>query len=498
MRVVVTFTKVKLSMAKHSHGPAVDEPSIHSHNPGNSLTLRLRTPDEEAMPIRITTLITKLGMSVNNLSNFCLVGSSSEFDVTVNLTCTEDSQKLTNALTAIPGVEIRNLSDQTFKAHLGGQISIIPRRPIINADDLSLIYTPGVAEICTAIQKDPSKAYNLTGKGNSILVVTDGSRILGLGNIGPLAGYPVMAGKAALFARFGGVNAVPMPLDTQDADEIIQACIWMAPGYGGINLEDIESPKCWYIEEQLKKRLNIPVFHDDQHGTAVVVLAAALNAARFVGKKLKDMKIVLSGVGAAGMACGNLLLKGGARNLIGFKKEGAIYKGRTDMNPQEVSLASRSNPERFTGSLKDAMRGADMFVGLSAAGVIEGSDIKRMGKDPIVFALANPVPEVDPFEASKWARVVATGSSKFPNQTNNALVFPGIFKGALEARVSDITPAMQLEAARSLARVLKPSVLRSHKIIPDVFDQRAHDAVAAAVLRVAHRTGQARRDQKVR
>jgi malate dehydrogenase (oxaloacetate-decarboxylating) len=426
-----------------------------------------------------------------------MVDSRTECDITVYVNSQEETERLLSELQCM-GIEVRNVSNPTFLAHLGGKIQITPKRPILNNDDLSRIYTPGVAQVCLAIKADRSKVWDLTMKGNSILVVTDGTRILGLGDIGPEAGLPVMEGKAALFAQLGNVNAVPLVLGTKDPDEIVQAIVWASPGYGGINLEDIESPKCWYVERRLKELLDIPVFHDDQHGTAVVVLAAAYNAARLVGKKLKDMKIVASGVGAAGMASCNLLIKAGARHLFGFNREGAIFRGRADMNDEERRLAMRSNKERFTGTLHEAMRGADMFLGLSGPNLIDAEHVKSMAPNAIVFALANPVPEIDPNIAAKYARVVATGGSEYPNQINNALVFPGIFRGALDARATEITDRMKLAAARALARVIKPSLLREHNIIPSAFDPRPHEAVAEAVRKVAHKTGKARRDRKVR
>jgi malate dehydrogenase (oxaloacetate-decarboxylating) len=473
-----------------------DDGGKPDHSPGNSLTVRLRILDEPGMLGKVTTFIGSKGVDVGAVDGFRLVDGFVERDITVYVSSKKQGEELVVALGKLDGVEVVHASDPVTRMHLGGKIEIALRRPINTRIDLGQAYTPGVAGVCMDIHADTKKAYNLTMKGNTILIVTDGSRVLSLGNIGPEAALPVMEGKAMLFKRFGNVNAVPICLSTQDPEEIIRAVKAIAPAYGGVNLEDIASPGCWDIERRLQAELDIPIFHDDQHGTAVVVLAGTINAAKVVKKQLRNLRVVVSGVGAAGMACSKLLIAAGVRHLVGFKKEGAIYKGRTDMNAEEQWLAEHSNPKNFKGSLREALKDADMFLGLSVAGVIDAEDLKVMRRDPIVFALANPTPEVDPKAAAKYARIVATGSSEYANQINNALVFPGIFRGALDCRVPNITEEMKLEAARSLAAVIPAKSLRDQHIIPGLFDQAAHDAVSQAVARVAHQSGAARRTKR--
>lgn len=468
--------------------------STRDHGPGNSLTLRLRILDKPGMLGKVTTFIGDRNVDVGAVDGFRLVdGGYVERDLTVYVASKKQGEELVAALNGLDGVEVVHASDPVTRMHLGGKIEIALRRPINTRIDLGQAYTPGVAGPCLDIAADPRKAYNLTMKGNTILILTDGSRVLSLGNIGPRAALPVMEGKSMLFKRFGNVNAVPICLDTNDPEEIIKVAKAIAPGFGGINLEDIASPGCWEIERRLQAELDIPIFHDDQHGTAIVVLAATINAAKRVKKQLRNMRVVVSGVGAAGMACSRLLLAAGVRHLVGYNKDGAIYRGRTGMNAEEQYLADHSNPKNFKGSLREALKDADMFLGLSVAGVIDAEDLKVMRRDPIVFALANPTPEVDPKAASKYARIVATGSSEYANQINNALVFPGIFRGALDCRVAHITEEMKMEAARALAAVIPPRNLRDDFIIPSIFEDAAHTAVAQAVARVAHKTGEARR-----
>lgn len=466
---------------------------IKEQSSGNSLTLRLRILDVPGMLGKVTTFIGEMQIDVGAIDGFRIVEGYTERDITVYIANKKQGEDLVAALNKLDGVEVVYASDPVTRMHLGGKIEIALRRPINTRSDLGQAYTPGVAGPCREIQADPLKAYNLTMKGNTILIVTDGTRVLSLGDIGPEAALPVMEGKAMLFKRFGNVNAVPICLRTKDPEKIIEVVKAIAPAYGGVNLEDIASPGCWEIERRLQSELDIPIFHDDQHGTAVVVLAATINAAKRVKKQLRNMRVVVSGVGAAGMACSRLLIAAGVRHLVGFKKEGAIYRGREDMNDEEKWLAAHSNPKDFRGSLREALKDADMFLGLSVAGVIDAEDLKAMRRDPIVFALANPVPEVDPRAAAKYARIVATGGSDHPNQINNALVFPGIFRGALDCRVANITEEMKMEAARALAAVIPPKSLRDDFIIPSIFEEKAHAAVAAAVTRVAHRTGEARR-----
>ena len=364
-----------------------------------------------------------------------------------------------------------------------GKIATDVKAKVNNAEDLTYAYTPGVAEPCKKIADDESLAYEYTMKSNTIAVISDGSAVLGLGNIGPKAAMPVMEGKSVLFKEFGGVNAVPIVLDTKDPDEIIETVKNIAPGFGGINLEDISSPRCVYIEDKLKEILDIPVFHDDQHGTAIVTVAALINALKLVGKKPEDIKLVISGAGAAGFSCAKLIRDLGVNNIIVCDSRGSITKKMLDSdNPVKAQIAEIFNPEDFEGSLKEAMVGADVFIGVSAPNIIDGEDIKNMNDDAIVFAMANPVPEIDYHEAIKaGARVVATGRSDFPNQINNVLAFPGIFKGALDARASQITDDMKMSAARALAAFVKDSELKEEYIIPSAFEKGIADAVAEAV-----------------
>lgn len=361
-----------------------------------------------------------------------------------------------------------------------GKVGTDVKAKVNNAEDLTYAYTPGVAEPCKKIADDESLAYEYTMKANTIAVVSDGSAVLGLGNIGPKAAMPVMEGKSVLFKEFGGVNAVPIVLDTQDPDGIIETVKNIAPGFGGINLEDISSPRCVYIEDKLKEMLDIPVFHDDQHGTAIVTVAALINALKLVGKKPEDIKLVISGAGAAGFSCAKLIRDLGVNNIIVCDSRGAITKKMLDSdNPVKAQIAEIFNPEDFEGSLKEAMVGADVFVGVSAPNIIDGEDIKNMNEDAIVFAMANPVPEIDYNEAIKaGARVVATGRSDFPNQINNVLAFPGIFKGALDARASQITDDMKMSAAKALAAFVEDEELKEEYIIPSAFEEGIADAVA--------------------
>ena len=468
-------------------------------NASNSLTIRLKLCDKPGTLGVVTTLIGHKGVDIGAIDIVGHEADGTVRDFTLNVVTPEAGLELVEALRGVPGVEVVNFSDQTFRAHLGGKIEIVGKTSIKDRDDLSRIYTPGVARVCKAIAADPNKVHSLTMKGNTIAIVSDGSRVLALGNIGPYGALPVMEGKALLFKRFGNVNAVPIVLGTQDPEQIIAAVKAIAPTFGGINLEDIASPGCWEIERRLKEELDIPIFHDDQHGTAVVVLAATINAAKVVKKQLRHLRIVVSGVGAAGMACCRLLMAAGVKNIVGFNINGPIYRGRTDLNSEEQWLAANSNPKNFKGSMRDALKGADMFLGLSAAGVIQGKDLTVMRRDPIVFALANPVPEVTPeAAAAHGARIIATGGSEYANQINNSLAFPGIFKGVLQCRARFITDEMKMEAARALAGVVPKTMLSDEYIIPGMFNEKAHEAVTQAVIRVAHATGQARRPLRTR
>jgi malate dehydrogenase (oxaloacetate-decarboxylating) len=482
------------------------------HGASNSLILRVHLDDRKGLFNQLMTTISQLNATVGSVGGARFVEvqpegagpdarpvRKAERDLTVFLASASDGPKLIAALNAIDGVQVTKDSDPTFLAHLGGKIEVVPKRPIKNAEDLARQYTPGVARICMHLVDHPDDAHNLTRMGNTILIVTDGSRVLGLGNIGPIAAAPVMEGKAALFKTWGDVNAVVLTLDTQKVEEIIFVAKMASKGYGGINLEDIASPGCWEIEKRLQEELDIPVFHDDQHGTAIAVVAATLNAMKVVKKQLRNARIVVSGVGAAGLASAKLLKAAGARHFIAFKKEGALFPGRADMHAEEAALIEGTRSwmkvdEKTT--LQDALKKADMFLGLSAANLIKPEDLKPMRRDAIVFALANPVAEVDPEGARQHARIVATGSAEYENAINNAVVFPGFFRGMLDARVRDITPELKLTAARALAAVIAPENLRDYNIIPDQWDPKAHEAVANAVRCFAHSCGVSRRSRK--
>jgi malate dehydrogenase (oxaloacetate-decarboxylating) len=414
-------------------------------------------------------------------------------DITVNVFDQKHSQLIVDSLQGLSGVKVINVSDRTFLVHLGGKIEITSKIPVKNRDDLSRVYTPGVANICTAIAEQPSKAYSLTIKRNTIAVVSDGTAVLGLGDIGPMAAMPVMEGKAMLFKEFAGVDAFPICLDTKDPDEIVRIVKAMAPAFGGINLEDISSPRCFEIEERLKRELDIPVFHDDQHGTAVVLLAGLFNALKITGKQMSDIKVVVNGIGAAGIACSKMLLAAGVRNLIGVDRHGAINRTKHYDNPHWTEFAQTTNPNLEDGSLSEVIRDADVFIGVSAPNILKVGDVQSMAKDPIVFAMANPIPEIDPELAKPYVRVMATGRSDKPNQINNVLCFPGIFRGALDCRASEINEEMKLAAAQAIASVVTDEELNETYIIPSVFNQKVVKKVREAVIEAAYRTGVARK-----
>jgi malate dehydrogenase (oxaloacetate-decarboxylating) len=419
-------------------------------------------------------MITALDVAESQLDNVVI-------DVTCDAVDQGHAEKITAALAASPILSVRKVSDRTFLLHLGGKLEVQSKVPLKTRDDLSRAYTPGVARICQAIAKDPADARRLTIKRNTVAVVTDGSAVLGLGNLGPSAALPVMEGKAALFKRFADVDAWPVCLDTQDVDEIVRTVQLIAPVYGGINLEDISAPRCFEVEARLRELLDIPVFHDDQHGTAVVVLAALNNALKLVKKNLGDCKIVLNGAGAAGTAIARLLVLAGAKQIIGFDHVGVINKKREAENEMRKWFIENCNREQFEGSLSDAMKGADVFIGVSAPNVLSESDVTSMAKGSIVFALANPDPEIDPVIARKHAAVVATGRSDQPNQINNVLAFPGIFRGLLDAGAKKITDELLVACASAIASCVSDSQLNASFIVPSVFDTNVVKAVAAAV-----------------
>jgi malate dehydrogenase (oxaloacetate-decarboxylating) len=403
---------------------------------------------------------------------------------------------LVQALKGLDGVQVAQVSVLTFLSHLGGKIEIANRVPVKTRADLSRVYTPGVARVCMAIHAEPSKAHTLTIKRNSVAVVSDGTAVLGLGNIGPLAAMPVMEGKAMLFKELAGVDAWPICLATTDVDEIVAAIKAIAPGFGGINLEDIASPRCFEVEARLKAELDIPVMHDDQHGTAIVVLAALLNALRLKSKRIEDIRAVVNGVGAAGMACARMLLEAGVGDVIGCDREGILDPANPALAPHHRWLAERTNKDERRGDLAVALDGADFVLGVSGPGTLKPAAVARMADDAIVFALANPTPEIRPDEVPANVSIMATGRSDFPNQINNVLAFPGIFRGALDCRATDITESMKLAAARAIAACIQPHELHNTHIIPSVFNRKVAPAVAAAVMEAAYEAGVARREKR--
>jgi malate dehydrogenase (oxaloacetate-decarboxylating) len=390
---------------------------------------------------------------------------------------------------------IVDVSDQVFSSHLGGKIAIHPKIDLNDRATLSHVYTPGVAQVCEAICDKEDRVYSYTMKKNTVAVVTDGTAVLGLGNIGPKAALPVMEGKAILFKALADIDSFPICLDTVETEEIVHIIKAISPGIGGINLEDIAAPRCFIIEEKLKQELKIPVFHDDQHGTAVVVLAGLLNALKIVGKSLTELKVVISGVGAAGVACGQMLRESGVENIIGVGRKGAIYRGGDFGRINELWFAKHTNPENLKGTISDVIDGADLFIGVSAPNLLSIDDVKKMNRDPIVFALANPIPEIDPVAAAPHVRIMATGRSDFPNQINNVLAFPGIFRGALDCRATEINQAMKLAAARAIAEVISEQELNENYIIPDVFNPDVVKKVRDAVIKAAHDTNVSRLDK---
>jgi malate dehydrogenase (oxaloacetate-decarboxylating) len=465
------------------------KPSI-SH----SFTIRLRYPNAIGMFSRIVQAIGKRGGDLGAIDLVSSDGKLMTRDVTVRSRDEDHTKQIVSAVRFLKNVKVVHVSDRVFLLHLGGKISIQNKVPLTTRDTLSMAYTPGVARVCEAIAERPEKAYQLTIKGNSVAVVTDGTAVLGLGDIGPEAAMPVMEGKAMLFKEFGGIDAYPICLRTKDPDEIINAVSALSVGFAGINLEDISAPRCFEIEQRLQKRLDIPVFHDDQHGTAVVVLAATLNALRLCRRKLKNQRIVVCGAGAAGVAVTKILLAAKARDIVVCDRLGAIHEGRlSGLNESKTWLARNTNPRGVAGSLEDALNGANLFIGVSGPGLLSVKALNRMAAHPIVFALANPVPEIMPEFAARKARIVATGRSDYPNQINNVLAFPGIFRGALNVRASRITEKMKLAAAHAIADCISPLELDPEYIVPSVFNRDVSKRVAAAVATAARLSGVARK-----
>ena len=452
-----------------------------STSPGYGITIRVEGAPHLQPVALVTTTITSAGASITALDVVESLLDRVVVDVTCDTIDVHHAQEINDALNAIAGLTVRKISDRTFLLHLGGKIEIQSKVPLKTRDDLSRAYTPGVARICQAIVADPSDVRRLTMKRNTVAIVTDGSAVLGLGNIGPYAALPVMEGKAALFKRFADVDAWPVCLDTQDVDEIVRTVVLLAPVYGGINLEDISAPRCFEVERRLRKLLDIPVFHDDQHGTAIVVLAALRNSLKLVNKELSAVKIIMSGAGAAGTAIARLLVKSGATNIISFDKDGVVSQSMTGDDAMRQWLVENTNPNRFAGSISESMVGADIFIGVSAANVLAESDVAAMAAGSIVFALANPDPEIDPVIARKYATVVATGRSDQPNQINNVLAFPGIFRGLLDANAHKITDELLIATAEAIADCVSSSQLNASFIVPSVFDPQVVINVAAAV-----------------
>jgi malate dehydrogenase (oxaloacetate-decarboxylating) len=459
-----------------------------------SLTIRVQIANKPGMLGKVTSAIGEAGGDIGAIDLVEAGAQAITRDISFKASDETHGERITEAVKALSGVTMKNVSDRTFLMHLGGKIEVKGKIPVKTRDDLSMAYTPGVARVCMAIHEDIEKAYTLTIKGNTVAVVTDGTAVLGLGDIGPNGAQPVMEGKALIFKEFAGVDAFPICLNTKNVDEIVLIVKALAPVFGGINLEDISAPRCFEIEERLQRDLDIPVFHDDQHGTAVVVLAALTNALKVVKKKLEDVTIVFTGAGASGIATAKLLMKAGAKHIIGCDRAGAIYKGRVEnMNSMKLWFAEHTNPTGIKGSAGDALKGADVFIGLSGPGVVSLKDIQRMHPDPIVFAMANPTPEIQPEEAGPHVRVMATGRSDYPNQINNSCCFPGFFRGLLDVRASRVNDEMKLAAAYALANIVAPSELGEEYITPSMFDPRVVPAVSQAVAEAAVKTGVARR-----
>jgi len=453
--------------------------------PGYSITVRLEAPPSASAAGDLTSAVGRAG---GVITAFDVVESHNDrvvIDLTCNALSANHAKDITDTLETLPGIVVRKVSDRTFLVHLGGKIEIASKVPLRNRDDLSRAYTPGVARVCEAIAKNPDDARRLTIKRNTVAVVTDGSAVLGLGNLGPAAALPVMEGKAALFKKFAGVDAWPVCLDTQDTEEIIRAVELIAPVYGGINLEDISAPRCFEIEARLREKLDIPVFHDDQHGTAIVVVAALRNALRVVGKDIKDCRLTVCGVGAAGSAIIRLLQAQEPGDIIAVDVDGIVHRDRPGLDANLKSIAASTNKDNQSGRLHDALVGSDVFIGVSAPNLFGAAQVATMAKDAIVFALANPDPEIDPMEAQQHAAVVATGRSDFPNQINNVLAFPGVFRGLLDAHARTITDAMLLAAAQAIADVVDGDRLNASFIVPSVFDSTVAPAVAEAVRKAA-------------
>jgi malate dehydrogenase (oxaloacetate-decarboxylating) len=458
-----------------------------------SIRIRARLDNVPGVLGRLAAAIGQVGGNIWALEGFEAKHEALDEDIIVNCASEAHQQEVLAAVRQLEGVDVLEWDDRTFTMHQGGKIEVLPLMTVGDRDDLSMAYTPGVARVCKAIEAEPDRVHDLTIKKNTVAIVTDGTAVLGLGDIGPAGALPVMEGKALLFKEFAGVDGFPICLDCANAEEIVESVQRIAPVFGGINLEDIAAPQCFEVEERLKELLDIPVFHDDQHGTAVVVLAALQNALRIVDKKMADLNVVVAGVGAAGVACAKILMEAGVPHVVGVDRKGAIWEGRDDLNPAKVWFAENTNPDRLKGSLSDVMPGGDVFIGVSGPGLLKATDLDTMGRDPIVFALANPDPEIRPEEARGRAAVIATGRSDYPNQINNVLCFPGIFRGALDAGATSITENMKLAAADAIASAVGEDELAPDFVIPSVFDKRVSRLVADAAAAAAVRDGVVRR-----
>ncbi|MDA0232485.1 MAG: NAD-dependent malic enzyme [Chloroflexi bacterium] len=462
-----------------------------------SITVRAEYPNSPGMLGRITSAIGNAGGDASAIDVVSTASGKMVRDFTINARSIEHGQQVAEAIAAVETVSIRRVSDPTFLLHLGGKIEMRSKVPVTTRDDMSKAYTPGVGRVCMAIHADPEAVWTLTGKGHTVAVVSDGSAVLGLGNIGAAASLPVMEGKALLFKEFGGVDAWPIVLDTQDTEEIISIVKAIAPGFGGINLEDISAPRCFEIEERLKKEIDIPVFHDDQHGTAVVVLAGLINALKIVKKRPEDLKVVVAGVGASGTACTKIMLSFGVTNITGFDRQGALSRDRDyGDNVMKRWYADNTNPDNFSGTLADGLKGADVFLGLAGPRLVTTEQVARMANDAVVFALSNPDPEIWPEDVPDNVRIMATGRTDYPNQVNNSLCFPGLFAGVLDVRAREINDEMKIAAAMAIAAVIPESVVSEDFIIPSVFDQNVAKNVADAVALKAQETGVARRRRR--
>ncbi len=453
-------------------------------NPSFSLTLRIQLPNQAGMLAAVTQAIGAAGGSFGQIDVIEQTRKLMTRDITINASSAQHAEAITDAVRALDDIKVINVYDRTFSLHRGGKISVQSKLPLKSQDQLAMAYTPGVGRICTAIANDPERVYELTIKSNMVAIVTDGSAVLGLGNLGPLGAMPVMEGKAMLFKEFAGIDAFPICLATQDTDEIIATVKNIAPVFGGINLEDISAPRCFEIEARLQQELDIPIFHDDQHGTAIVSLAALINALKLVKKSKEQIKLVINGAGAAGVSMARLFRKAGVEQIVMCDSRGILSTSRSDLNDQKREFAVAQS-----GTLADAMVGADVFMGVSAPGVVTPEMVKSMAADPIVFAMANPIPEIQPELISEDVAVMATGRSDYPNQINNVLAFPGIFRGALDCRAKTMSIGMFLEAAEAIASLIKPADLTKEYIIPSVFDERVAPTVSAAVQHAARAEG---------